>query len=55
MTGPLKTVGRRHIAPGEGRSVALEILRRAEAERATLVQSEAERGIDWEEDPTDDE
>jgi len=40
---------RRRISSLEARRLALEILYRAEAERAAIAQAEAERGIDWEE------
>jgi hypothetical protein len=43
------------ITRSEARSLALEILQRAERERAEIAQAEAERGINWEEEPEGDE
>ena len=40
---------RRWISARDARNMALEILYRAEEERAKYAQEEAERGIDWEE------
>jgi hypothetical protein len=40
---------RRRIGPVEARKMALEILRRAEADRLAVAQAEAAREIDWEE------
>jgi hypothetical protein len=55
MPSPLEIAERRQISPCEARSMALEILHQAEAERAAFAQAEAERGINWEEEPKGDE
>lgn len=43
-----RTSNRRRITPREARRMALDLLYRAEAERAAAAQAEAERGIAWE-------
>lgn len=48
-TRPFEVSSRRRISPVEARNMALEILRRAEAERLAVAQAEAEREIGWEE------
>ena len=52
---PTQTAAGRPITRLEARQIALEILQRAEAERAAIAQAEAERGINWEEEPKGDE
>lgn len=47
MTSTFPAESRRRITPLEARRMALEVLRRAEAERAAAAEAEAERGIDW--------
>ena len=49
MSSTFQTSTRRRITPLEARSLALEILHRAEAGRAASAEAEAKRGIDWEE------
>lgn len=49
MNNTFRTNSRRRITPLEARRMALDILHRAEAERAAVAQAEAQRGIDWEE------
>ncbi len=49
MAGAFQPYGRRRISSSEARRLALEILYRAEAERAAIAQAEAERGVNWEE------
>jgi len=49
MSSTLQTISRRRITPLEARKMALEILYRAEKERADVAQAEAERGVSWEE------
>ena len=51
MTNPMEPAERRQITACEARRMALEILHRAETERAAVAQREAERGIDWEDEP----
>jgi len=49
MSSTFRTSSRRRVTLREARRLALEVLYRAEAERAVAAQAEAERGIDWEE------
>lgn len=49
LTSTFQTSTRRRITPSEARRMALEILHRAEAERAAIAFVEARQGIDWEE------
>ena len=49
MSSTFQTSSRRRITLQEARRMALDILHRAEAERAAVAQAEAERGINWEE------
>ncbi len=50
MAGAFQPYRRRRISSLEARRLALEILYRAEAERAAVAEAEARRGINWEED-----
>jgi hypothetical protein len=50
MAGAFQPYRRRRISSLEARRLALEILYRAEAERAAIAEAEARRGIHWEED-----
>lgn len=52
---PMETASGRPITRLEALKIALEILQQAEAERAAIAQVEAERGINWEEEPDRDE
>lgn len=49
MSSTFQRSSRRRITPLEARRMALEILRRAEAGRATAAEAEAKQGIEWEE------
>jgi hypothetical protein len=49
VAGVFQPYGRRRISSLEARRLALEILYRAEAERAAIAEAEARRGINWEE------
>jgi hypothetical protein len=51
----MQTAAGRAITRLEALEIAREILQRAEAERAAIAQAEAERGINWEEEPDSDE
>lgn len=49
MSRAFQPYTRRRVTPAEARTLALEIMRRAEAEREKFAQGEAQHGIDWEE------
>lgn len=47
--GVLRQPSRRRLSVAEARQMAMEVLYRAEEERAILASEEARRGINWEE------
>ena len=51
MAAVFRPYRRRRISALEARRIALDILYRAEDERARIAEEEATRGIDWEEIP----